>query len=334
MHLTIAYCTARKLPMVEWFLDSLAMETGGDFTGIKVVIVDYWANPFGGTAKDHEARRDYVMGAVDAAGIPREAVDWMAPKANPWQGKARQTKADWFNVANSRNTALCYAEDGWVAFVDDLCVVTPGWLGFVGQACQKEKTITLGRYRKVRELVVEGGQVKSFTPHLAPDGVSDCGMDQRSKNLPDLTRVKAPCPPQWHFGYVIGPVEAYLEINGWVETETAGLSFEDVPTGICLSKKGYSFRYDPRIFVLESEEHHGQPGGMKRADYGMSPNDKSHAVLANAEKGDGWVRNDFFNGMTLRQLRDHVHAKASNSFPPPKPHTREWFTGKLLSELE
>ena len=42
---------------------------------------------------------------------------------------------------------------------------------------------------------------------------------------------------------------------------------------------------------------------------------------------------DFFNGMTLSQLRDHVYAKASNPFPAPKPNAVEWFTGTPLYNL-
>lgn len=323
--LTIAYMTSRKIPKLEWFLSSLANETGGDFSSIKVVIVDYWANPFGGTKQMHEARRQYVVDCIDAAGIPHEAYDWMSPKGNPWQGKQRQTLEDWFNVANSRNTAVCMADGEWIAFVDDLSVIKPGWLALAGQAMMQTNMITIYRYQKVRDLVVENGNIVSFTEFPG-------GIDSRSRHVRDLSRVHTPCPPDWHFGYTIGPLQAYLDVNGWVESDTAGLSFEDVPTGINLGKKGYAFRYDPRMLVYESEELHGQEGGMRRGDYGVSPRDKSHAVLTRARSGDGWAKNDFFNGMTLAQLRDHVHAKASNAFPAPRPNQREWFTGRLLSD--
>jgi hypothetical protein len=201
----------------------------------------------------------------------------------------------------------------------------------VVQGMAVQKTITLGAYRKVRELVVKGGEVVSFKPNLTDTG-TEVGLDARMKHAV-AGRVKMPCPPDWHFGYVMGPVEAYLDVNGWVETESAGLGFEDVPTGINLGKKGWAFRYDPRMMAYESEEAHGQAGGFMRADYGESPKDKSHEVLYRARNGDGWAKNDFFNGMTLRQLRDHVHAKANNPFPAPKPGMTEFFTGKKLYEL-
>lgn len=332
MSLTIAYVTARVEPHLEWFLSSLAREAAGDFSMLKVVIVDYHANPFGGSVRQHEARRDYVTERIDEAGIPHEQFDWMAPKSNPWQGKCRQTLRDWFNVANSRNTALCYADGDWIAFVDDLSVLMPGWLGRVAQAAIHPKTITLGRYKKVRELVVEQGAVVSFKVNANGDG-KDLGQDARERGVKSLESVQDNCPADWHFGYVVGPVQAYLDVNGWVETETAGLSFEDVPTGINLKKKGYSFRYDPLMYALESEEWHGVGEGMYRSDYGKSPKDKSHAVLEHARQGNGWAKNDFFNNMTLAQLRDHVHMKASNAFPTPKANMREWYTGRLLSDV-
>jgi hypothetical protein len=87
------------------------------------------------------------------------------------------------------------------------------------------------------------------------------------------------------------------------------------------------------MLVLESDERHGIGKGMKRADYGTSPHDKSHEVLRRARAGNGWAANDFFNGMTLAELRDHVHAKANNPFPAPRQNMCEWWTRRPLSTL-
>lgn len=341
--LTIAYSTARKEPMIEWFFQSLAIQCGGDFSAIKIVVVDYWANPFGGTKQEHEARRAYMEERIDAASIPRESVDWMSPKSNPWQGKQRQTREDYFNVANARNTAICFADGEWIAFVDDLSVLQPNWLNMVAQAMMAPKTITVGRYKKVRELEVTNGEVVHHILSTVTDEkgvVHEVGADAREKRTKDLTKPR-PAQPDEHFGYTVGPIEAYLAVNGWCETLCAGLSFEDVPTGIALAKKGYAIRYDPRMVVWESEERHGLEAGMRRADYKAEKAlpefrqyaDKSHAVLALARQGNGYFKNDFFNGMTLVELRNHVHAQASNGFPSPKSNMREWYTGFLLSEL-
>ena len=335
--LNIVYSTARQEPHLEWFLSSLANECGGDFSALNIVIVDYFANPFGGTHQQHEARRAYVTDRIDDAGIQHESFNWVAPKSNPWQGKQRQTQEDWFNVGNARNTGLCFCVDGWVLFADDLSVLTPGFLGYAAQAAMNDRIITLCRYRKVQELVVDAGKVVSMKPcHVTAEG-RDTGEDSRQQHIPSLERPKMDCPSDWHYGYVLGPVQAYLDINGWVETETAGLSFEDVPTGINLGKKGYGFRYDPRMLVLESESGHDTLG-MRKADYrgrdwGRAEKDKSHAVLANARRGNGVAANDFFNGMMLAKLRDHVFAKASNPFPAPPQNYVEWFTQTRLNQL-
>jgi hypothetical protein len=325
MALNLCYVTARKEPHLEWFLSSLAKECGGDFSSIQIIIVDYWANPFGGTKADHEARRAYVFNRVEAAGIPEDAVNWVSPKSTPWQGRQRQTQRDWFNVANSRNTALCYCEDGHVAFIDDLSVLMPGWLNFAAQAVMAPKTVTCCGYQKVRNLIVEKGAVISFD-------ANESGRDSRLKHARRSDRPLAPCPNDWHYGYVLGPVGAYLDVNGWVETDAAGLGFEDMPTGINLARKGYAMRYDPRMLALETEDGHDDTK-FHRADYGISPNDKSHWLLHSARTGDGWARNDFGNGMNLRELRDHVFAKASNPFPTPRPNAREPWSGILLSQL-
>ena len=95
--------------------------------------------------------------------------------------KQRQTLEDWFNVANSRNTAICMADGEWIAFVDDLSVLMPGWLALAGQAAMHPKTITLCRYAKVRDLVVENGKVIEISPRQ-----SILGVDNRGKHVRDI----------------------------------------------------------------------------------------------------------------------------------------------------
>jgi hypothetical protein len=91
------------------------------------------------------------------------------------------------------------------------------------------------------------------------------------------------------------------------------------------------------MLAYESDDGHDSLG-MRKADYKGSDwarpqKDKSHAVLDNAKRGDGWAKNDFFCKMSLTQLRDHVFIKANNPFPTPPPNMTEWFTGKRLNEL-
>lgn len=323
MTLNVVYSTSRANPCLEWFFQSLERETGGDYSGIRIIVVDGFANPHPSLGITHEERKAYVGPLLRGPDT-----HWVAPKPCPWQGKYRQTKEDWFAVANSRNTGLCFCLDGWVAFCDDLSLLMPGWLGQAFAAMRHPKHITAGAYRKVKEMRVEEGVLVSFSPHLGSEG-QDMGIDSRLKHTKG---VPLDCDPGWLFGYSVGPVEAYLSVNGYDE-RCHGLGFEDVPTGINLSRKGWKMRYNPNMMAYESEEHHYFGIPMKKSDYGVSPNDKSHAMKAVAETGDGFAPlSPLRDGTrTLSEIRERV--KAGAPFPYPAENIREWYTGKLLSEL-
>jgi len=175
-HLTISYCTSRKDPKIEWFLDSLYRECGGNYDGIKIVVVPYMKLPLHLSSSVPEIRS-----IINLTAVP--------PKPNVWQGKHRLTSTDWFAAANSRNTALCLAPDGYIAYVDDLSVLLPGWLDRV-KAAMDGNYIVCGSYQKVKDLVVENGEVKSFTEFEA-------GKDTRHKfTLSPLH----PCVGGWLYG--------------------------------------------------------------------------------------------------------------------------------------
>lgn len=312
MNLTIAYFTSRRLPMIEYFLDSLARETGNDYAGIRIVVVDFWFHerPVGWFDKWKYNSENFL-------------VFHTAPKPTVWQGEFKLTREDWFAASNARNTAICYAPDGWIAFCDDLSVLLPGWLAQVRQAMDgDQKTIGLGSYKKQRDLVVDNGNIVSFTPF--PPGV-----DNRLSHVTGDAPV--PCGGNWMYGCsLIAPVEAFLEINGFPEALCDGMGFEDVICGLQLSAKGYKFEYRPAMMTYESDELHAQLPVMKRSDYGVSPQDKSHHVLHWAQHCDGWHPN-YFGAEHLRGLRQRI--LAGEDFPVVQIPDREWFTGKLLSEL-
>lgn len=306
-HLTIAYMTNRKEPHIDWFFDSLHRELGGNYEGISIVIVDFYhPNAFQKWKSPEESK---VLGFTITSTLP---------KPNVWQGEHRLTKENYFAASNARNTAICYAYGSWICFVDDLSVLLPGWFKCVKEAME-QNYIALGAYKKVKNLVVENGEVKSFTEHPA-------GNDPRVGNL----ECAIPCQPNWLFGCsLVAPVEAFLEINGWPEAACDGMGYEDCVSGIALSKHGYQFRYDRRMMTYESEEHHYIEKPFIRSDPGVSPNDKSHAMLRMLENAK-WFDNDF--GMpTLRDLRAHV--LNGGEFPVRLNPQHEWFTKRLLSEL-
>ncbi len=309
-HLCISYFTARKEPKIEWFFDSLHRETKGNYDGIKVVVVDFW--------KD-ERPVEELLHISCLADIP---VTHVTPKPSVWQGKSRLTKEDWFAASSARNTAICLAPDGWIAFVDDLSVLMPGWLNAVREATAgPTNRITCGAYGKLKDMVVENGELKSFTFHPA-------GVDVRARK--DATG-PVKCGGNWMFGCsLVAPVEAFLSINGFPEALCDGLGFEDCIAGIMLAKKGYEFAYDQRMMTYESEELHAQLPIMKRSDYGVSPNDKSHKVLEIAQNGNGWHPN-YFGEEGIRGLRKRV--LAGEPFPIMKIPEHEWFLGTPLKDL-
>lgn len=317
-HLTICYFTSRKQPMIEWFFDSLDRETKGNYEGIRLVIVDFYAwKRFGTGDRDGLPEFDDKIARLNCE------VKYVTPKATVWQGEHRRTKVDWFAAANARNTAICHAPDGWIAFVDDLSVLLPGWLSRVRAAMDgPQNRITCGAYRKTRGMIVRAGEVISYTNY--PPG-NDNRLAHVSGDGPHE------CSSNWLYGCSLAaPVEAFLSINGFPEALCDGMGFEDVIAGIMMGKKGYNFVYDPRMMTFESEELHAQLPIMKRSDYGVSPNDKSHAILNIALTGNGWHPN-YFGEEGIRGLRQRI--LAGEPFPVERVPEHEWYLGTRLEEL-
>lgn len=304
--LTICYLTSRKNCCFKWFIDSLKLQTLEVCKSIKIVVVDFHAD----------------MGRAEEKSWLNECGDnwvWTAPKPSVWQGEHRLTKENWFAASNARNCGLCLASDGWIAYVDDLSVLQPGWLKSIEEAMDGNY-IVLGAYEKVRNMFVEKGTVVSCT-HFPG------GQDSRYSRaaLGRATNVDG----GWLYGCSLaGPVEAFLTVNGWPEMAD-GLGSEDYGMGICLENAGFTLKYDPRMMTLESEELHFTEPPMKRSDYGVSPNDKSHAAL-NMFKQSKRFENYFGEG-GIRELRNKIIT--GEPFPVMGIPEHDWFTGKALSEL-
>jgi hypothetical protein len=199
-----------------------------------------------------------------------------------------------------------------------LSVLAPGWLEGVRRSVQGNY-IALGAYKKVRNLVVEKGRIVSFNEFAG-------GLDSRLRHPGEVVS----CGGDWMYGCSLaGPTEAFLSVNGWPEAND-GLSFEDVCMGICIGNTNrFSFRYDKSMLTLESEEDHYIEKPMIRSDFGVSPKDKSHAAL-NIAKASRWFPN-YFDAEGIRGLRNRT--LAGEPFPVVQIPDREWFTGRLLSEL-
>jgi len=303
--LTICYFTNRPDPKIRWFFDSLHRETGGDYTGIKVVVVDFFAS-----------ERQWVIG------IP---ITHVAPKPTVWQGPHRLTKQDYFAASNARNTAICHAPDGWIAFVDDLSVLLPGWLNAVREA-MREGYIVLGAYKKMKKLVVENGSVVSYEDF--PGGVDsrwNLGRDNRPVTAAG----------SWLFGCSLAaPVSALVAIGGFPEI-CDGLGMEDCTAGMMLQNCDYTFKYDRRMLTYESEEDHAQLPVFLREDPCIGDpdsrprNDMSHAALRIFQGAK--YHPGYFNDGGIAALRQHV--LAGGEFPIQQHPVHRWFDGIELSKL-
>lgn len=310
--LTIAYFTNRKNPRIQWFFDSLHRETGGNYSGIRVVVIDFW---------------EYDREIIGWRMIRNGGGDFrhMPPKPTVWQGAHKLTSVDYFCPSNARNTAIALAPDGYIAFVDDLSVLIPGWLAAVREA-QAGGYIALGAYKKMKALVVVDGKVKSFEPYPS-------GVDSRWTAGNDSGPV--PAAGSWMFGCsVAAPVQAFLDINGFDE-DCDSMGSEDYIAGIMLQAAGYRLMYDRRMLTYESEEAHHEEPPFKRiikVHKGAHPGcvDASHDILQKVLHGRNRAPNYFGPG-GLAELRQRV--LAGEPFPITQIPEHDWRDGQPLREM-
>jgi hypothetical protein len=108
------------------------------------------------------------------------------------------------------------------------------------------------------------------------------------------------------------------------------MGFEDCILGIRLANKGYSFQYDRRMLTYESEEMHHLDKVMRRMDKGISPDDKSHAILKLAQGTDRaenkWLGPDGIAG--LRRI-----FQETGEIPKPDGPTHDWYDGQPICEM-
>lgn len=291
-HLTVVYITARKDPKLEWFTTALKAQ---GFHG-KLVVVDFWAD------------------GNDPNRVP--------PKPTVWQGKHRLTKNDYFAAANARNTGLCLAPDGWIAYIDDLSWIGPRWLEAI-QDGMRDNYIVCGAYKKVHKLeIVEN--VPTYEEFQQ-------GIDSRWHQGRD----DGPVPLNGNQMYgcsLAGPIEAFLSINGWDEdADLTGMGGEDYICGMMLEKHGWKFRYDRRMLSLESEEHHHSDCHMKRVILKKAgAADASHAILNLVKKQRATAPN-YFGPQGIRSLRQRC--LNGSPFPIAQIPQHSWYDGTPLSEL-
>lgn len=294
--ITIAMVTARREPCFQWFLDSLRLQATP--AEVKVILVDFLAT------------------SRDISGLNRNGFDVVhtAPKPTVWQGPHRLTPTDWWATSSYRNTAACLCKTEWLAFVDDRCVLLPSYFSAL-RAAVKGGYAVCGRYEKRVDMTVENGSIKH--------GGSIIGVDPRFKN--QAAPIKA--PGSWFFGAnTASSLEFLLKVNGYDES-CDSLGLEDSVFGSMLEKNRFAIKYDPALSLVQERSSASiEPPLCRRTDKGVSPNDKSHGILARTA-GKLRATHDF----DLRVVRDAV--QGTGLFPIPTTPTHDWWDGKALKEF-
>lgn len=297
--ITVCWISNRPNHCFQWFINSLNHQLiDTDIGSTKIVAV-----------------RDYPLGEYQSI---IEVVE-TDPKPNVWAGKHRLTTQNFFHAASVRNTGLCLAPEGYIAFVDDLSVLLPGWWEQVKLAADGWY-VACGTYAKVNKLNVVNGVVESYEDHPA-------GVDSRKQFF--TTDEPFKCSGGWMYGCSMAmPVEALLTVNGFDEGHDS-MSGEDTACGIMLERNGFELRMCPKMMTLESEElHHiGVPAKRIIKPY-PGYKDSSHAILDWILRGNRTVSPNFQN---LRELRQKI--LAGEPFPIPTEPIVDWRDAAALSGM-
>ena len=266
--LTIVYITARRHPMFEWFTDSLSRQLGPK-DSVEIIIVDLRAESM--------ARGDFLIAP---------------PKPSVWQGEHRLTREDWWAISNARNTGTCLCQTEWIAFVDDRCILAPTWLAAVKDAMEGNYAVA-GSYEKRSGMQVGNGEV------VVPGEL--IGVDFRNPNRENQPPRKT-YGGDWYGCTSALPLEWVLEQNGHDERFDS-LGLEDVVFGNRLAQNGRVTVFDSKMKIIEDRTPSACEDMPKRTDKGISPNDRSHAML---ERFGGGKRAE--HPFDIRAVRNDVLA--------------------------
>lgn len=302
--LTVAFITSRRDPKFEWFADSLALQAGR--REIHVIIIDTFAD---------EPGREYLVEDAFGRTWSRTGVTLpfvhVNPKPTIWAGKHRLTNENWWSKSNSLNSAICLCRTEWLALVDDRSVLCHGWLDCIEEAMRGQYAV-VGTYEKHARMKVENGEIV--------DPGETLGVDHRPQNVP-------PRPTHdWYGGHCALPLEWCLRVNGFSEDVCDSLGLEDAMFGVTLRNFGFPMVYDSRMKIIEDRTPGKIDGALKRADKGVSPNDKSHKIVEIFRD-----KTDSQNSFDIRNLRDRV--LSGEPFPPPSASHLDWYDGQPISEM-
>jgi hypothetical protein len=175
----------------------------------------------------------------------------------------------------------------------------------------RENFAVCGNYEKRHNLKVEHGIITDM-------GTLD-GTDPRPKMW---HRER-----DWYGGSGVVKLEWCLLVNGFAEDLCDSLGSEDSVFGINLRNLGVPIAYDPTMKIIEDRTPGQIDGGLRRTDKGISPNDKSHAIISKVIN-----KTTSQNSYNIRDLRDHI--LAGGSFPVPVlANAVDWYDGQRIADF-
>lgn len=283
--------TARPEPEFKWFVDSVRRESDCPI----MVISD---------------------GFVSAR--PHDYVSFHRPKPTVWSGPHRLTKENWWSKASALNTAICLCRTDWIMCADDRSVLLPGWFDRVKAAMDGDYAVC-GTYEKRHKMRVENGRI------IDPGAVT--GEDSRVKYTKlHRSGTIMDCPGEWWYGCLNAmPLESALTVNGYDES-CDGIGMEDIIFGMHLKNAGYPIKYDLQFAMVEDRTPEKLGPVIRREDKGVSPADKSHALLEKLRK-----LKRASHPFNLRDMRQVV--MQNGHFPKPHWPTHDWYDGEAIKDF-
>lgn len=258
MSITIGIFTSRKDPCFQWFCNALCKQASPEeLANLEVILVDrlLWFPSLFRGAKEHTewidltdpkyhdpSRLQYGRDCVK----DRFAFLHIPPKPNVYQGPWRLTSKDWFCAANARNTAFIFATHKYFVGIDDLAVPLNGWWDAVKHAAQGGYCVA-GAYKKVLNLEVEDGDVKSYTEFPS-------GVDSRWHRGTDTGIVPWSGREVWGCSFGL-PLELAFAVDG-VAFECNAMGAEDYDFGLRVERAGGEWFFNRNMTTFESEERH------------------------------------------------------------------------------
>lgn len=220
--ISVIQCTKRKIPHLEWALESLMKQTL-PHENFEYIIVDGL----------YEIREDEVRKLIDdktkELGIDFPIM-YLKDKASRWKGKRPA-------LCNARNTGIIFANGQYIVHHDDNCKMSPNWLEKHISWLEKGY-ITAGSWISYKDVSKE--------PYH--------GWEYRSGILKEPAEISGGWLYGINFGY---PICVALDVNGFDEYMDGEMGQDDIDFGIRAQRKGYKIMYDPSCYVECYYADHG-----------------------------------------------------------------------------